>query len=301
VPGLDVDDLHVRYGEVLALDGMTLAVAPGQLLGFLGPNGAGKTTTMRAVLGLVRADAGEVRWNGQPIDHATRRSIGYMPEARGLYPRMKVHEQVTYFGRLAGLDAKVARAAAATWLERLDLGDRLTSQVQDLSHGNQQRVQLAVALVHDPALLVLDEPFSGLDPLAVTTMSGIITERASAGAAVLFSSHQLDLVEGLCDDVVIVRGGRTVAAGRVDALRAASPRRVLRIELDEPASTGSTAWPPRLVDAEVRQVDASRYVATVRHDLALDAVVRSVAQAHRIRSFSFTPPRLSDVFVEAVG
>lgn len=299
--GLEVSDLHVRFGDVHALAGLDLVVQQGQLVGFLGPNGAGKTTAMRAVLGLVRVESGSIRWNDAPVDEHVRRRIGYMPEERGLYARMQVHEQVTYFGRLAGLDATTARDAAAHWLERLGLADRFTNTVQELSHGNQQRVQLAVALVHEPPLLILDEPFSGLDPIAVRTMTAIIDERARAGAAVLFSSHQLDLVEGLCDDVVMVRRGRVVAAGQVDDLRAASLRRILQLELDEPAPPGSTSWPPVIAGAVVRHVDAMRYEAEVPRDAPVASVLGAIGAVHRLRSFSFTPPRLSDIFIEAVA
>jgi ABC-2 type transport system ATP-binding protein len=276
--GLTVDRLVVEFGELRALDGVTFTVAPGQLVGFLGPNGAGKTTAMRAILGLVRPQAGTVSWNGARIDEGTRRRIGYMPEERGLYPRMKVHEQVSYFGRLAGLPTATARDAAAQWLERLGLAERFDELVQNLSHGNQQRVQLAVALVHDPQLLVLDEPFSGLDPVAVRTMVDVIAERSADGASVLFSSHQLDLVEDLCEDVVIVDHGRVVLAGTVTQLRDRSPTRELVITW----SDGTTER--KVVD---RSVD-------------LTEVLADAQQRGSVTAFTFEPPRLDDIFLAAV-
>ena len=188
------------------------------MLGFLGPNGAGKTTTMRAIFGLVELDGGQVLWDGRPIGLAERLRFGYMPEERGLYPRMPVGEQIAYFGRLHGLDASAARAAAARWLERLGLAGRAAAKVEELSHGNQQRAQLAAALVHEPELLVLDEPFAGLDPVAVRTLAEILRGEAARGAAVLFSSHQLELVEDICEDVAIIDHGRIVA-GDVAALK----------------------------------------------------------------------------------
>ena len=280
---------------------MTFRVDPGQMMGFLGPNGAGKTTAMRCVLGLVALQAGKVRWNDRSIDDDSRRHVGYMPEERGLYPRMKVLEQVVYFGRLAGLDDRAARAAATSWLARLDLSDRHDSLVQELSHGNQQRVQLAVALVHSPSLLVLDEPFSGLDPVAVSTMSAIIAERAAAGAAVLFSSHQLDLVEGLCDDVVIVSHGRAQATGRVGDLRAASPRRVLRVELEEPAPASDATWPPQIDGAEVTVRDNRIFEAHVARHLDPVALLTAIGPHRGLRSFSLEPPPLSEIFLEVVS
>jgi ABC-2 type transport system ATP-binding protein len=277
--GLEVTDLTVQFGEIRALDGMTFKVAPGQLVGFLGPNGAGKTTTMRAVLGLMQPQQGETRWQGGPITEDVRRRTGYMPEERGLYPRMKVLDQVVYFGRLAGLSPTDARDAAGAWLERLGLAERVDDLVQNLSHGNQQRVQLAVALVHDPELLVLDEPFSGLDPVAVQTMSQVIAERAAAGAAVLFSSHQLDLVEDLCEDVVIVDRGRVLVSGTVTDLRNGAAMRRLVV-----------AW-----------ADGSSEDRMVPSDTDLDELLTAAKERGRITAFSFEPPTLNEIFLESVG
>src|SRR4051812_35511935 len=175
---------------------------------------------MRIVLGVLAPDAGEVRFRGRPVDAAARARFGYMPEERGLYPKMRVADQLVHLARLHGLDHAAAQAAAERWLERLGLGEVAGRRTETLSLGNQQRAQLGAALVHDPELLVLDEPFSGLDPVGVDVLSEILRERARAGVAVVFSSHQLELVERLCDAVAIVRGGRGVASGAVAALRA---------------------------------------------------------------------------------
>ena len=273
-----VTGLRVQFGATVALDGLGLTVRPGQLVGFLGPNGAGKTTTMRSILGVLTPQAGTITWAGAPIGEDARRRIGYMPEERGMYPRMPAVDLVEYVGRLAGLDRRAARASATHWLERLGLGDRLDAAVQELSHGNQQRVQLALALVHEPDLLVLDEPFSGLDPVAVGTMIEVIGEQAARGAAVLFSSHQLDLVETLCRQVVIIDAGRVVVAGEVDALRVASDLRELRV-----GYAGGR---------EVRRVVAA--------GSDLDALLREARAEGDIVSFSFQPPRLSALFLDAV-
>src|SRR5512133_489897 len=216
---LSIVDIEKRFGEVQALDGCTFSVERGRMLGFLGPNGAGKTTTMRAIFGLVEPDSGEVSWDGRPVELRDRLRFGYMPEERGLYPRMPVAEQVAYFGRLHGLEAGEARKAAEAWLERLGLAERATAKLEELSHGNQQRAQLAAALVHEPELLVLDEPFAGLDPVAVQTLVEVLRAEAERGAAVLFSSHQLELVEDICEEVAIVDHGRVVATGELDGLR----------------------------------------------------------------------------------
>jgi ABC-2 type transport system ATP-binding protein len=191
---LEIRGLTKRFGDRVALDGLTMTVPPGQVVGLLGPNGSGKTTAMRIVFGVIDADEGEVLYRGEPIRPAVRRRFGYMPEERGLYPDMRVRDQLVYFARLAGLSRERARERADALLERLGVADRAEEPVQALSLGNQQRVQLAAALVHEPEALVLDEPFSGLDPVAVAGLSEIVTEAAREGRLVLFSSHQLDLV-----------------------------------------------------------------------------------------------------------
>jgi ABC-2 type transport system ATP-binding protein len=224
---LEIDRISKRYGEKVALDEVSFDVRAGELFGFVGGNGAGKTTTMRIALGVLAADAGEVRFDGRPITHETRTRIGYMPEERGLYPKMKVLDQLVYLAELHGLSTNDAHRGAELWLARLGLGERRKDEVQKLSLGNQQRVQLAAALVHDPAVLVLDEPFSGLDPLAVDVMSGVLREKATNGVPVVFSSHQLELVERLCDRVGIIRNGRMAAVGTVPELTRGASSRLL--------------------------------------------------------------------------
>jgi ABC-2 type transport system ATP-binding protein len=217
---LDVGGISKRFGRRHALRDVSFTVRPGEVFGFVGGNGAGKTTAMRIVLGVLAADSGEVRWRGAPVDAEVRRRIGYMPEERGLYPAMAVGAQLRYLARLHGMPDRDARAAVRRWTERLAVASRIGDAVQKLSLGNQQRVQLCAALVHDPELLVLDEPFSGLDPAAVEVMSGVLREKAGEGVPVVFSSHQLDLVERLCDRIGIIADGRMVAVGTVTELRA---------------------------------------------------------------------------------
>jgi ABC-2 type transport system ATP-binding protein len=229
---LELDGLSKRYGNTVALDRLSFSVAEGQVFGFVGPNGSGKTTAMRIVLGVLAADAGEVRWRGVPLDEGARRRIGYMPEERGLYPKMRAGSQLTYLAELHGLDAVRARRNTEEWTGRLGLSDRRDSRVEELSLGNQQRVQLAAALVHEPDLLVLDEPFSGLDPVGVDVLSDVlIGEAHRRRVPVVFSSHQLELVERLCDAVAIIHGGRLVASGGVDELKRERAGRRWRLEL----------------------------------------------------------------------
>jgi len=292
---LELQGLRKRYGNVTALDGVSLTAEPGRLLGFLGPNGAGKSTTMRAVFGLVRLDAGTVRWEGRPIDAATRRRFGYMPEQRGLYPRMAVGEQLTYLGELHGLSTSAARDATARWLTDLGLSDRADDPLSELSHGNQQRVQLAAALVHGPDLLILDEPLNGLDPLGIELLGEMIREQAQAGATVVLSSHQLELVEGLCDDVVIVAGGRDRLAGSLREIRAAHPDREVFVRLEG----GTTPLPPP--NAEV--VTTTNEGTRLRIPAETDAVqlLEGLARQGTIERFRFETPPLAEVFRRTVG
>ncbi|MFD5869335.1 ABC transporter ATP-binding protein [Corynebacterium sp. NPDC060344] len=227
---LIIDGLQKSYGDLHVLDDMSFTVRPGEIYGFVGANGAGKTTTMRIALGVLSTDGGEVRLGDVPLDDTSRRTIGYMPEERGLYPKEKVLDQLIYFARLHGMDAATAKDRAESLLETLNLTERGGDKVDTLSLGNQQRVQLAAALVHDPEVLVLDEPFSGLDPIAVGVMSRVLRERANQGIPVVFSSHQLDLVERLCDRVGIIRDGRMLAEGTVAELRSKGPR-LLAVEV----------------------------------------------------------------------
>ncbi|MGZ9159644.1 MAG: ABC transporter ATP-binding protein [Candidatus Limnocylindrales bacterium] len=293
---LEIIDLAKRYGSVVALDGATFTARPGRIVGFLGPNGAGKTTTMRCVFGLARPDRGEVRWNGQPVDRLARLRFGYMPEQRGLYPRMRVGEQISYFAQQHGLAGKDADTAADRWLERMGLADRVKSKLEELSHGNQQRVQLAVALAHDPELLVLDEPFSGLDPIGTATMTEVVHERAAAGVGVVFSSHQLDLVEDVCEDVVIIARGRIVAAGAIDELKARSGRRHLEVEVV--GSDGS--WLDSDGAVSLLERSGDRVKLLVRDDIDLDALLARAQAAGEVRTFAYQPPKLSELFMEAV-
>lgn len=298
---LELIGLRRRYGDVVALDGLSFSVPPGEVFGFLGPNGAGKTTAMRAVFGLVALDGGEVRWCGGPIGERERRRFGYMPEERGLYPGMRIFDQLVFLGQLHGLQVGPAREAALLWTERLGLADRRADRLEMLSHGNQQRVQLAACLVHAPELLILDEPFAGLDPVAVDAFSAILAERASAGATVLFSSHQLDLVEHLCEDVVILDKGRIVLAGRLSELRARAPRRRLEVTLARDAGERWwERWSLALPGVEVVDGDSRRVRLTVARSVDLEKVLTEARSAAEVVRFDYGPPSLSEIFREAV-
>jgi ABC-2 type transport system ATP-binding protein len=294
---LQVVDIRKRFGQVEALAGCSFTVERGRMLGFLGPNGAGKTTTMRAVFGLVELDAGELLWDGRPIGLTERLRFGYMPEERGLYPRMAVGEQIAYFGRLHGLDAAEAGTAAAKWLKRLGLADRAGAKVVDLSHGNQQRAQLAAALVHAPELLVLDEPFAGLDPVAVRTLAHVLRDETARGAAVVFSSHQLDLVEDICEEVAIIDRGRIVANGDLATLRRASQRRQIELHLDG----APPEWRPEVAGVELVERRNGNLRLSVGRDVHPEQVLAAAERTARVVEFNYGPPSLDELFLELVA
>jgi ABC-2 type transport system ATP-binding protein len=294
---LQLVELRRSFGDIAALDGLTFSVPAGQVFGFLGPNGAGKTTAMRAVVGVIAPDAGEVRWRGAPVDAAARRTFGYMPEERGLYPGMVVLEQLVYLGRLYGLTAAEARSSALDWTQRLGIAEKRDLKIETLSQGNQQRVQLAAALVHEPELLILDEPFSGLDPVGVDDMSAVLAERAAAGATVLFSSHQLDLVQDICEAVAIIHRGRLVAQGRLASLRrGGEPRLVVRVAGDPEGH-----WAAGLAAARVTGVTSGTVSLALSPGADAQQVLDQARSAGPVEHFAFEDRRLSEVFREAVG
>ncbi|MEU1004672.1 ABC transporter ATP-binding protein [Streptomyces tibetensis] len=294
-PVLEVDGLRKRYGRRQAVADMTFGIHAGELFGFVGSNGAGKTTTMRIILGVLTPDEGEVRWRGRPVDFAARRQFGYMPEERGLYPRMKVGEHLRYLGELHGLPSAAARRAADRWVERLELSRYATEEVQNLSLGNQQRVQLAAALVHDPQVLVLDEPFSGLDPVAVDVMHDVLVERAADGAPVMFSSHQLSLVERVCDRVGIVSGGRLIACGTIEELSENAERRLL---VDAPEAGEN--WAAGLRGVSVVSREGSRTRLRLAKGADDQRVLHAALATGPVLAFVSERPPLSDLYRDLV-
>ena len=292
---LELDRLTRRFGDLLALDALSFTVEPGQMYGFVGSNGAGKTTTMRIIMGVDDATSGQVRWRGEVLDSQRRERFGYMPEERGLYPKTPSLRQLVYLARLHGLDRTQATSASAALLERFGLSERANEPLEQLSLGNQQRVQLAAALVHDPVLLVLDEPFSGLDPVGVDALSEVLLDRAAAGVPVVFSSHQLELIERLCDAVAIIDAGRLVAAGTVEELRRERQRPTLQVEVD-----GPPGWEDRLPGVQVLRRDGATSVLALV-DGADDQQVLAAAQAAgRVHHFGWVRPTLAELYREAI-
>jgi ABC-2 type transport system ATP-binding protein len=288
---LAIQGLTKRYGDVVALDGLSLEVPAGEVFGFVGRNGAGKTTTMRIVLGVLDADEGEARFAGTALTFEARRRIGYMPEERGLYPKMRLAEQLSYLGELHGMGPAPAGAAARKWLERFGLTDRANDDVQSLSMGNQQRVQLAAALVFDPIMLVLDEPFAGLDPVAVDVMSAVLREQADAGLPVIFSSHELELVERVCDRVGIIDRGKMVAAGTVDELRAGGHE---RRRVDVPGAADD--WDAGVPGVRLVESDGSRRLFELDPGVDDQALLQAALATGPVRAFERVEPSLGELF-----
>jgi ABC-2 type transport system ATP-binding protein len=294
--GLQLSGLRRSFGDLVAVDNLSFSVAPGRLVGFVGRNGAGKTTTMRMVCGLLTADEGTVSWQGRPVDGRLRERIGYMPEERGLYPKMRIADQLEYFAVLHGAPHERARVSAHSWLDRLGLGSRGQARVEALSHGNQQRVQLAAALVHGPDLLILDEPFAGLDPIATDVMAGVLRDQAERGVPVLLSSHQLELVEQLCDSVAIIDRGRLVAFGQIDELRSAGPR-LIRVDVRGAARD----WTDALTDVQVVERSDSRTVLELGSAADPQRVLDGARRAGTVTHFAELQPSLAELFREVIS
>jgi ABC-2 type transport system ATP-binding protein len=295
-PILELDGLSRSFGDRIAVDGLSFSVPAGRLFGFVGRNGAGKTTTMRMICGLLAPDRGSVSWAGAPIDGRSRERIGYMPEERGLYPKMRLGDQLEYFAVLHGASHARGRACALSWLERLGLGDRVLARVEALSHGNQQRVQLAAALVHHPDLLILDEPFAGLDPIATDVMAEVLREQAARGVPVLFSSHQLELVEQLCEAVAIIDQGRLIVCGEVGELRAGGPR-LIRVDV----SNAPADWINALADVQLVERAGSRTVLKLGPGADPQRILDAARSAGSVTHFAQLQPTLAELFREVVS
>ena len=284
-----------RFGARDVLDGVALSVTAGRVTGLVGPNGAGKTTLMRILFGVIEPDAGTLEWRGHAPTDADRRSWGYMPQERGLYRDMRVLDQLVWIARLHGLDAATGRRRALDLLERLGLAERAKDEVEKLSGGMAQRVQLAAAMVHGPELLVLDEPFNGLDPVAVEFLSTVIVDHVRSGRHLLFSSHQLDLVEDLCEEITMIHHGHVVLHGDVRELKAQSPDRYLRVDV---------AVDPAWVDpalASVASADASGTRVRLRPGADAASVLDAIRADVAVGDFGVHAPSLSELFLDAAG
>lgn len=292
---LELHELSRSFGEHLAVDGVSFTVPDARMVGFVGGNGAGKTTTMRMIMGVLAPSAGEVHWDGAPVTRADRMRFGYMPEERGLYPKQPVLGQLTYLGQLHGMSQNEARERSEELLVRFGLGERLKSKVETLSLGNQQRAQIIASVLGQPKMLVLDEPFSGLDPAAVDQMSALLREHTASGTPVLFSSHQLDLVDRLCDSIVVLHGGRVVAQGTSEELRAHAP---LRYRL---TMAGDTGWVRGAAGVQVIDLDGPSVLVQPDDDGAAERLLTDAVARGGVREFSRIRPTLSEIYREVAA
>jgi ABC-2 type transport system ATP-binding protein len=296
---LEIDRVTKRYGTTLALDGIQFTVPRGQIFGFLGANGAGKTTTMRICLGILRADAGEIRWDGTPTADLPRRTFGYLPEERGLYPRITVLDQLVYFGSLYGEDPDRARTEARHWLARFRIPELANRRAEELSKGNQQKVQFIAAILHDPDVLLMDEPFTGLDPMNLGLLREAFIELRDRGRTIVFSTHQMELAESLCESVAIIDRGRLVAGGSVRSLKRAAGRRMVRLAMDDEAAAD---WLASLPGVIVIRSGLDHTDVELTNGMEPQALLaQALARGAQVTRFELTEPTLEALFIELVG
>jgi ABC-2 type transport system ATP-binding protein len=296
---LVIDAVTKRFAAVTALDGITFSVTPGEIFGFLGANGAGKTTTMRIVLDVLRPDSGAVTWHGRPNTELPRRTWGYLPEERGLYGRMAVLDQLVYFATLYGVPSRKARADALGWLERFGITTLASRKAEELSKGNQQKVQFIAAILHDPDVLLMDEPFTGLDPVNVVLMREAFFELREQGKTLIFSTHQMETAEAMCESIAIIDRGRLVIGGPLRAIRRASGRRHVRLSVDDPLGI---TWLEE-VDG-VRVVRRAADAIEVEIERSVDPsslLAAAVARGEQVTHFEILDPSLEQIFIEHVG
>lgn len=293
---LSVANVWRSFGSVHAVCDVSFELPRGHTLGLLGPNGAGKTTTMRMVLGIYAPDRGTVRWDGLPIGQSTRKRLGYLPEERGLYGRLRVREQIVYFGRLHGLSRADAGSRAGRWMAMLDIEEYADRPCSELSKGNQQKVQLACSAVHEPELLILDEPFSGLDPVNARMVLEAIDGLRRAGTTLVLSSHQMWQIETTCDRFCIIAGGEVRTSGTLAELRAAVPERRLRVAPDTPASR---ALLDRFGRPDAGAAPELTYCVPASSDFA--AILRELVAVAPVTHFEPIPPSLSAIYLRAIG
>lgn len=297
---LIVESITKRFGEVAALDGVSFTVEPGRIFGLLGANGAGKTTSMRIVLDILRSDSGSVTWMGTSNIALPRRTWGYLPEERGLYPRMVVGEQLRFFASLYGVSDADARTVIDDWLDRFRIPDYLDRRVEELSKGNQQKIQFIAAILHDPDVLIMDEPYSGLDPVNVRLLKEAFLAMRDRGKTLIFSTHQMETVEELCESIAIVDRGRVVVSGSVRDVKRAMGRQVVRLATD--GDGRGTDWLTDLpgVTVTARREDFVELGVPTDQDPAV--ILRAALErGERVTHFEIGDPSLEEVFVEYVG
>ena len=297
--GLEIHDVSKSFGDFLAVDDVSFTVQPGRIFGFLGTNGAGKTTTMRMILDIYRPDAGTITWNGTSNRDIPRREFGYLPEERGLYPKMRVDEQLLFLAQLYGARKEQAEKDLAAWLDRLSITENRTKRVEQLSKGNQQKIQFLAAVLHDPEILILDEPFSGLDPVNANQMEEAFLEMRDRGKTIVFSTHQLDSAQELCQDVAIIDRGKLLITGDVRSVRRSTGQRIVRLAA---ANDPALFWLDDLPDVRVTARREDYVEMSVQDDDdARRVLAEAMARKLDVTRFEITSPSLNDIFLALVG
>ncbi|MGZ6214075.1 MAG: ABC transporter ATP-binding protein [Candidatus Limnocylindria bacterium] len=304
---LVVDSVSKSFGPVRALDGISFSVEPGRIFGLLGANGAGKTTCMRIILDILRADAGTVTWEHQANDQLPRRTWGYLPEERGLYTRMKVIDVLRFFAALYGVAEAKATDEIEDWLERFRVPEYRDRKVEELSKGNQQKIQFIAAILHDPAVLIMDEPFSGLDPVNVQLLKEAFLEMRDRGKTLIFSTHQMEQVEELCESIAIIDRGRVVEAGSLRDVKRRMGRRVVRLSVegaDGAASDGAggAGWVEEIPGVTLTRRGEDYVELRVATGTDPESILTAaLARGDRVTRFEIADPSLEEVFIEKVG
>ncbi len=297
--GLLVEHVNKSFAGFQAITDLSMEVREGSIFGFLGPNGAGKTTTMRMILDILRPDSGRITWNGQDVREVSRRSWGYLPEERGLYPKVEVEEQLLFLARLHGLSKSAARKYLDEWLERFQITEYRTKKVEELSKGNQQKIQFLATILHDPLILIMDEPFSGLDPINANILKEAFEEMHHRGKTLIFSTHQLEQVEELCQDVVIINKGQTIVQGSVREVKRQHGRNVARLKLD---NDPDARWLEQLPGVQVTKRRQDYIEMQIQANLNPNLIVEEALRNGGIISrFELTEPSLTDIFIEHVN
>jgi ABC-2 type transport system ATP-binding protein len=297
--GLQLQGVSKAFGSFQAIKDLSLEVREGALFGFLGANGAGKTTTMRMILDLFRPDTGQITWNGKEVREVPRRNWGYLPEERGLYPKMRVDEQLLFLARLNGLAKPDAEKELTEWLERFQISANRTKKIEELSKGNQQKVQFLATILHDPTILVMDEPFSGLDPVNASVLKEAFLEMHRRGKTIIFSTHQLEQAEELCQDIVIINKGQSVVQGSVHEVKRKPGRQVARLKLD---NDSEASWLEQLAGVQVTRRREDYIEMHIQANLNPNVIVEAALHHGGIISrFELTEPSLTEIFIEKVG
>ena len=297
--GLVVEQINKSFGQLQVIKDLSMEVREGSIFGFLGANGAGKTTTMRMILDIIRPDSGSITWNGNDVREVPRHDWGYLPEERGLYPKVSVEDQLIFLARLQGLSKPAAQHNLDEWLERFQITEYRKRKVEELSKGNQQKIQFLAAIIHDPLILIMDEPFSGLDPVNANVLKEAFLEMHRRGKTIIFSTHQLEQVEELCEDVLIINKGQTVIAGSVRDIKRQHGRNVARLKLDNDADA---RWLDTLEGVQVTNRRQDYIEMRIRAGLNPNVIVEAALRNGGIISlFELVEPSLTDIFIEAVG